>query len=116
MLLHIVPLAGDIRRDHPPRAQPHPARLALPRIRLLGLRDADLQTHAFHLGSVDEGRGGLLAERLRLAAFAHHLHECRGALRCAGECALVVGCEWYLGCCAAEEWLCGFDGRTQHAD
>jgi len=116
MLLHIMALAGDIRRDHPPRAQPHPARLALPRIRLLGLRDADLQTYALHLGPVDECRGGLLAERLRLAAFAHHLHECCRGVGCAGECAVMEGCELSLGCCAAEEWLCGFEGRAQQAD
>jgi len=114
MLLHIMTLSWNICRHDPPRAQPHPARLALPRIRLLGFRDADFQADALHLRPVYKRWRGLFAERLRFAAFAHHLHECGGRMRCAGKCA-VVGCEGSLWCCAAENGLCGFDGRAEEA-
>lgn len=46
MLLHIMSLARNIRRDDPTRGQPHPRRLALRRIRFLRLRDAHFQTDA----------------------------------------------------------------------
>lgn len=102
VLLHIVPLSGYVRRDHAPGAQPYPARLAFPGVGLLGLGNADLQADALHRGVVDERRGGLLAERLRLAAFSDDLHECCAWAGGAGECAVV-----------GEE---GFDGRRAAGD
>jgi hypothetical protein len=70
MLLHIMSLAGDIRRDDPPSRQPNPGRLAFCRIGLLRLRDAHLQTHALERGGADlaQGRGDSFARSLGDAA------------------------------------------------
>lgn len=40
-------LPGNIRRDDPPRRQPHPRGLSLPRIGLLGLCDPDFEADPF---------------------------------------------------------------------
>jgi hypothetical protein len=53
MLLHIMSLPGNIRRDDSPRRQPHSRGLPLCRIRLLGLRDPDFQTHPFQFRGHD---------------------------------------------------------------
>ena len=69
MLLHIVALTGDISRNNLPTAQSNPSNFPLARVRLLGLRGAHAQTHAFHLWSVDErGRGGFAGALLGSAA------------------------------------------------
>lgn len=63
VLLDIVALAGDVGADDTPGAEPDFCRLALARVGLLGLGDADLQTHAFHLGPL----GGRQRRRHRVA-------------------------------------------------
>ena len=75
MLLDIMTFSRNIRRDHFPRAQPHPRNLPLARIRFLGLRSTDLQTHTLHLGTVNEGRGAQFTGALRGAAVAEDLDE-----------------------------------------
>lgn len=52
MLLHIVALTGDIRRDDTARTQTHTRRLALSRIGFLGLGRADLETDALERWAV----------------------------------------------------------------
>src|SRR5271155_5955560 len=65
MLLYIMPLAGNICRHHAPATEPHLSGLALPGIRLLRLRDPDLQTHALHLRAADHGGRERAARFLR---------------------------------------------------
>jgi len=62
-----------IRRYHLARTQPHPRNLALPRIRLLGLRRADLQTYAFELRPVLELWAAQFARALGAAALPEDL-------------------------------------------
>ena len=83
MLLHIMSLTRNIRRDNPSAAQPDTTGFSLPRVGFLGLGDADFEADAAHGGAVDEGGRGLFAEGLGLAAAAEDL---------------VVGCEGFRGC------------------
>lgn len=78
MLLDVVPLAGDVRRDRPSGRQPDSGRLALARVGLLGARDADLEADALALRGEDlrEGRGDGVAGSLGFAAAAEDLVEC----------------------------------------
>lgn len=56
MLLHIMSLSRNIRRHHPSTAQSHTTCFALPRVWLLGPRDAHFEADAAHAGAVDERR------------------------------------------------------------
>ena len=97
MLLDIVSLAGDERRDDSARRQPHTRRLSLARIGLLGSDHADLDANALQHGRLDggqgggggvacsllftaalEGRGGVSIPgqlRWKKETYSHHLHE-----------------------------------------
>lgn len=115
VLLHVVPLPRNITRHYPARAQPHPTRLPLARIRLLGPRDADFEADTFHGGAVYEGWRGLFAQGLRLAAAAEDLVECCMRGWCGGKCAGArgsedVGEEWLWRRCAEERGGVG-EGR-----
>ena len=78
----------NVGRNDPPAAQPDLGRLAVPRIRLLRFRDADLQAHALHLGPADHGRGDGAAHLLGLAAAVSDLVvACEGG-RGGGECSV----------------------------
>lgn len=81
VLLDVVPLAGDVRRDDGPRRELDTRRLALSGIGLLGPHDADTETHALERGAVrvGEGRGDGVASALALADAAEDLVE--GCLR-----------------------------------
>lgn len=59
VLLNVVPLAGDVRRDDLASGQPHTGGLALARVGFLGLGDADFDADALERGRVDarERRG-----------------------------------------------------------
>jgi hypothetical protein len=71
-------LAGNVRRHLAPVAQPHARDLALARVGLLGLDDADLDAHALHLRASDHERRHAPPRRLRLTAPAQYLHQRRG--------------------------------------
>jgi len=58
VLLDVVALAGDVGRDHLAVGQAHTGSLALTRVGLLGLLDADLDADALELGRLDGGQGG----------------------------------------------------------
>lgn len=59
VLLDVVALAGDVRRDDLAGREPDTRRLALARVGLLGPRDAHLYAHALHEGALLLGeRGG----------------------------------------------------------
>jgi hypothetical protein len=70
MLLDVVALSRDVRRDGPARAQPDTSRLALARVGLLGARDADFEADALALRGEDfrEGRGDGVARSLGFTA------------------------------------------------
>ena len=85
-----MPFPRYVRRHHPSGAEPHPGDLALPGVRLLGLRGPDFETHALEvrvLGAGERWRDGL-ERAARLADAAEHLLErrctvggaCEGAL------------------------------------
>jgi hypothetical protein len=76
MLLHIMPLTRNIRRDDFSTAQSYSGDFALAGIGLLGLRGADSQTHAFHLRTVDERWRCGFARTLLGAAAAEDLVVC----------------------------------------
>ena len=97
MLLHIMSLPRDIRRDHFARAQPHTRDFALAGVGFLGFVGADAEADAFHFGPVNESGRGAATGALFNAAAAEDL---------------VVGCaEGRVGCegaCVGEKLL-GFD-------
>lgn len=77
VLLHVMSLTRDICANDLSTAQPHLGRLALPGVRLLGLRDTDFETDAFHLGTADHCGGKRTALRLGGAAtFADLVEGC----------------------------------------
>lgn len=78
VLLDVVALAGDVRRDVTARRQPHTRRLALTRVRLLWPRNADLEAHTLQKGRVGFGQGGRHRPALPalLTATTKHLVEC----------------------------------------
>jgi hypothetical protein len=57
VLLHIMSFPGNVAADDPATGQTHFRGLALSGVGFLGLRDADFEAHAFHLGPVAH-RGG----------------------------------------------------------
>lgn len=67
VLLDVVALTGDVRRDDLAGREPDTRRLALARVGLLGPRDAHLHAHALHEGALllceggGDGVPGLLA-------------------------------------------------------
>ena len=77
VLLYIVTLAWYIRRDDPSTAESDFRCLALARIGLFGFRDADFETHAFHLRTIFHGGRFRAARFLRLArGFADLIEGC----------------------------------------
>jgi hypothetical protein len=69
----------NISRNDLPRTQTHTCRLALPGIRLLGLRDTSLQTHPLQLRVALQRRRTTPARLLaRPAAAAHLVVGCAG--------------------------------------
>lgn len=89
MLLDIVSLTGDVRRDDGARRELDTGRLSLARVGLLGSDDADSQAHALERRAVrvGQGRGDGVARALALADAAEDLVERRGEGRCGGEAA-----------------------------
>lgn len=77
---------GDICADDPPAAQSDLGRLSLSRVGLLGLRDADFETDALHLGSANHSWAEGAALLLRFAASIADLVKCRGAGAGGREC------------------------------
>lgn len=53
MLLNVMALARDIRRNDSPRTQSNTRRFPLCRVGLLRLRDADFETYAFQFRCLD---------------------------------------------------------------
>src|SRR5262249_57911659 len=56
VLLQVVPLAGDVRRDLDLVGEAHAGDLAQGRVRLLGRHDLDLQADALLLRAAQQGR------------------------------------------------------------
>ena len=80
VLLDVVTLAGDVRRNDVPAAQLDTGNLALSGVGLLGTHDTDTQAHALLRRALrgGQGRGGGVARALALAAAAKNLVEgCR---------------------------------------
>lgn len=71
VLLNVVALSGDIRRDLSTGAQTHTRRLTLAGIGLLGPRNAHLEAHALLLRTLRVGQSGrcMMAGALACAAF-----------------------------------------------
>lgn len=94
MLLHIVSLTRDIAVYHTSCTQSNSRRLALSRVRLLWLRDADFQAHALKLwcAGCRHGWRGLFTCALGLAAAIGDLVECCEDGGCGGE-----GADWGEG-------------------
>src|SRR5436190_20480355 len=70
VLLHVMSLAGDIRRHDAACTEPDTRRLALRRVGLLGLGDPDFETDALQRGRhhLPQRRRDRFASLLRLAA------------------------------------------------
>jgi hypothetical protein len=71
VLLDIVALAGNVRRDHASAGQAYTCRLTLARVGLLGTRDTDFQANTLLLRRVrlGQGRGDGVTRAFARAAF-----------------------------------------------
>ena len=77
VLLHVMSFSRNIAIHHSPRTESNSRRFTLSRVRLLRLRDSDLQAHALELWCAGSGHGwrGLFTGTLGLAAAVGDLVE-----------------------------------------
>lgn len=96
VLLNVVALAGDVRRDDLAGGEPDTRRLALARVGLLGPRDAHLYAHALHEGALllREGRGHGVPGLLALSATLFRGCVRREIMSGYSECSGCSGCGW----------------------